>query len=163
MSPRARPDPIPSTGNVACREAVHAALGPRPERAALIAPPDSIPTSGSVTQIMARWLRIPVAVKYSGINRSRLFRLIAEGAIKSACLKEHRGAKRGLRLVDKFSLDLFLETLTKPIEERLVSESNDLLAQEQQLAEQQKALGQKRQTLAKELAKIRRPEPPEQS
>jgi hypothetical protein len=43
-----------------------------------------------------------------------------------------------------------------------VAESNDLLAQEQQLALQQKALEQKRQTVARELAKIRRLEPPEQ-
>jgi hypothetical protein len=41
-------------------------------------------------------------------------------------------------------------------------ESNDLLAQEQQLADQQKALEQKRQAVARELAKVRRRENPEQ-
>jgi hypothetical protein len=141
------------------------------EHAALIAPPDpgldpdlhlSIPRKHFDDRINPRWLRIPVAVRYSGINRSRLFRLIAEGAIKSACLKEHRGAKRGLRLVDRFSLDLHLETLSKPIEERLVAESNELLAQETELNQQQKALAQKRQAVARALAKIRRLEPPEQ-
>jgi hypothetical protein len=170
MPPRDLPDPISSTGKVACREAVHAALGPRPERVALIASPDPGPDPGANPKhpsrfddrVNPRWLRIPVAVRYSGINRSRLFRLIAEGAIKSACLKEHRAAKRGLRLVDKFSLDLFLETLTKPVEERLVAESNDLLAQEVELATEQKALAQKQQAVAKALAKIRRLEPPEQ-
>jgi hypothetical protein len=135
-----------------------------PERVALIAPPDPSPDSGANPKrparfddrVNPRWLRIEAAVKYSGINRTRLFRLISEGAIRTACLKEHRGAKRGVRLVDRFSLDLHLETLSKPVEERLVNEANDLLVQEQQLAEQQKALAQKRQTVAKELAKIRR-------
>ena len=166
MSPRARtvPDPTPSTGNVAYREAVHAALGPEPERVAAPPGPGAKPERPSRfdDRINPRWLRIDVAVKYSGINRSRLFKLIADDQIRTACLKEHRGAKRGLRLVDRFSLDLYLETLSKPVEERLVTESNDLLAQEQQLAEQQKALAQKRQTVAKELAKVRRLEPPEQ-
>jgi hypothetical protein len=113
-------------------------------------------------RVNPRWLRIPAAVQYSGINRSRLFKLIAEGAIKSACLKEHRGAKRGLRLVDRFSLDLYLEILSKPVEERLVAESNELMAQEAELARVQKALTQKQQSVAKALAKIRRLEPPEQ-
>lgn len=172
MSPRARAlsNPVPSTGNVAYREAVHAALGPSPEPVALITPPDLKPDSNAKPKrpsrfddrINPRWLRIDVAVKYSGINRSRLFKLIADDQIRTACLKEHRGAKRGLRLVDRFSLDLYLETLSKPVEERLVAESNDLLAQEQQLAEQQKALAQKRQAIAKALTKVRRLEPPEQ-
>jgi hypothetical protein len=171
MSPRARAlsNPVPSTGDVAYREAVHAALGPGLKPVSSVALPDRKPDSDTSKRpsrfddrINPRWLRIPTAVRYSGINRSRLFRLISEGAVKSACLKEHCGAKRGLRLVDKFSLDLFLETLSKPVEERLVAESNDLLAQEQQLALQQKALEQKRQTVARELAKIRRLEPPEQ-
>jgi hypothetical protein len=140
------------------------------DRVALITPPDPEPDPGAKPQrpshfddqVAARWLRIPAAVRYSGINRSRLFRLISEGAIRTASLKEHRGAKRGLRLIDRFSLDLYLETLCKPVEERLVNEANDLLVQEQQLAEQQKTLAQKRQTVARELTKIRRIENPEQ-
>jgi hypothetical protein len=171
MSPRARglPNPIPSTDNVAYREAVHAALGPSPERSALIRSPDLQPDSDTEPKrsrfddrINPRWLRIPVAIRYTGISRTRLFKLVAEGVIKSACLKEHRGAKRGLRLIDRFSLDLYLETLSKPLEERLVNESNDLLAQEGELEKAQKALAQKRQAVAAALEKVRRRENPEQ-
>ena len=106
-------------------------------------------------QVNPRWLRIVDATRYSGINRSRLFRLIAEGKIRTACLKEHPRAKRGLRLVDRFSLDFFLETLATPPEERLVQQTNELLVQEQELAEQQKALAQKQCLLQQQLAEIR--------
>ena len=58
-----------------------------------------------------RWLRIPSAVKYSGLSRSRLYELIAEGSINSICLKLHRDALRGVRLVDRESVDLFMERL----------------------------------------------------
>jgi hypothetical protein len=37
--------------------------------------------------------------------------LIAEGSIKSICLKSHRDALRGVRLVDRESVDLFMERL----------------------------------------------------
>jgi hypothetical protein len=102
-----------------------------------------------------RWLRIVAVTKYSGINRSRLFRLIAERKIRTACLKEHPRAKRGVRLVDRLSLDLFLESLAKPLEERLVQQADELLVQEQDLAEQQKALAQKQRGLQQQLAQIR--------
>ncbi|MBV8970615.1 MAG: helix-turn-helix domain-containing protein [Verrucomicrobia bacterium] len=65
---------------------------------------------GPVT-LNPRWLRIPSAVKYSGISRSRLYELISEGRIKSTCLKSHRDALRGVRLVDRESIDLFMESL----------------------------------------------------
>jgi hypothetical protein len=62
-----------------------------------------------------RWLRIPSAVKYSGLSRSRLHELIAEGSIKSICLKSHRDALRGVRLVDRKSVDLFMERLQESV------------------------------------------------
>jgi len=58
-----------------------------------------------------RWLRIPSAVKYSGLSRSRLYGLLAQGRIRSICLKSHNGALRGVRLVDRESIDLFMECL----------------------------------------------------
>ena len=61
--------------------------------------------TGPVT-LHPRWLRIPSAVKYSGLSRSRLYELIAEGSIKSICLKSHRDALRGVRLVDRESVAL---------------------------------------------------------
>jgi hypothetical protein len=134
------------------------------ERVALIAPsdPDAKPKGSSRfdNRVPARWLRIPGAVAYSGINRSRLFKLLAQGVIKSACLKEHRGAKRGLRLIDRFSLDLYLEKLSKPVEERLVTEFNELLSQEQELTKQQQFLAQKQRAIQQQLTQIRaRPSP----
>ena len=66
--------------------------------------------TGPVT-LNPRWLRIPGAVKYSGLSRSRLYELLAEGRIKSICLKSHTGAVRGVRLIDRESIDLFMESL----------------------------------------------------
>jgi hypothetical protein len=66
--------------------------------------------TGPVT-LNQRWLRIPSAVKYSGLSRSRLYELITEGKFKSICLKSHRDAARGVRLVDRESIDRFMESL----------------------------------------------------
>ena len=66
--------------------------------------------TGPVT-LNPRWLRIPSAVKYSGLSRSRLYELLAQGRIRSICLRSRRDALRGVRLVDKESIDLFMESL----------------------------------------------------
>ena len=70
--------------------------------------------TGPVT-LNPRWLRIPSVVKYSGLFRSRLYELIAEGSIKSICLKSHQNASRGVRLVDRESVDLFMERLKESV------------------------------------------------
>jgi predicted DNA-binding transcriptional regulator AlpA len=64
--------------------------------------------SGQVT-LNPRWLRIPGAVKYSGLSRSRLYELISEGRIRSICVKSQKWARRGVRLIDRESIDLFME------------------------------------------------------
>jgi hypothetical protein len=61
--------------------------------------------TGPVT-LNPRWLRIPSAVKYSGLSRSRLYELIAEGSIKSICLKSHRDALRGVHLSSIFNVTI---------------------------------------------------------
>jgi hypothetical protein len=66
--------------------------------------------SGPVT-LNPRWLRIPAAVKYSGLSRSRLYELLSEGRIKSICVKSHKGAERGVRLLDRESIDSFMLAL----------------------------------------------------
>jgi hypothetical protein len=66
--------------------------------------------TGPVT-LNPRWLRIPSAVKYSGLSRSRLYELLAQGRIKSICLKSHNKAVRGVRLIDREFVDLFMESL----------------------------------------------------
>src|ERR1700720_43884 len=58
--------------------------------------------TGPVT-LNPRWLRIPSAVKYSGLSRSRLYELLGQRRIKSICLKSRNDALRGVRLVDTSS------------------------------------------------------------
>ena len=70
--------------------------------------------TGPVT-LNPRWLRIPSAVKYSGLSRSRLYELLAQGRIRSICLRSRRDALRGVRLVDKESIDLFVESLQEVV------------------------------------------------
>ena len=65
--------------------------------------------TGPVT-LNPRWLRIPGAVKYSGLSRSRLYELLTERRTKSICLRSNKGATRGVRLIDRESIDLFMES-----------------------------------------------------
>jgi predicted DNA-binding transcriptional regulator AlpA len=68
----------------------------------------------STTPLIPRWLRIPAAVKYSGLCRSHLYDLIARQKLRSICLKSHKHNTRGVRLIDRESIDqLMLEGLTK--------------------------------------------------
>src|SRR6516164_3951793 len=66
-------------------------------------------THGSSVTLNPRWLRIPAAVKYSGLSRSRLYELLSEGSIRSICVKSQKWARRGVRLIDRESIDLFME------------------------------------------------------
>ena len=65
--------------------------------------------TGPVT-LNPRSLRIPGAVKYSGLSRSRLYELLTERRIKSICVKSYKAAMRGVRLIDRESIDLFMES-----------------------------------------------------
>jgi hypothetical protein len=56
-----------------------------------------------------RWLKVCTAVKYSGISRAVLYRLLAQGKIRSSSLRS-RGALRGIRLIDRDSLDAYIES-----------------------------------------------------
>ena len=60
--------------------------------------------AGSAT-LIPRWLRIPTAVKYSGLCRSHLYELIARRKIRSVCLKSNRWNVRGIRVIDRLSID----------------------------------------------------------
>jgi hypothetical protein len=59
-----------------------------------------------------RWLRIPAAVAYSGFSRAKLFILLSEGRIKSVSVTS-AGKRRGIRVVDRLSIDDFLSSLGK--------------------------------------------------
>lgn len=70
--------------------------------------------TSSAQALSPRWLRIPAAVKYSGLSRSHLYDLIAKRKIKSISLKSHKLNTRGVRLIDRESIDqLMLEGLSK--------------------------------------------------
>jgi len=58
--------------------------------------------------IKPEWVRIPEAVKVSGLSRSSLYELIGSGKIKSFSNRA-RGSQRGIRLISYDSLLGFLE------------------------------------------------------
>jgi hypothetical protein len=66
-------------------------------------------THGGPVTLNPRWLRIPAAVKYSGLSRSKLYELLSERKIRSICVKSQKWAQRGVRLIDRKSIDLFME------------------------------------------------------
>jgi hypothetical protein len=55
------------------------------------------------------WLRIPDAIRYSGLGKSVLYEELTANRIRSASIKRSPGAKRGVRLVERESLDRFIE------------------------------------------------------
>ena len=54
------------------------------------------------------WLRIPGAVRVSGLGRSRLYELIRDQKIRSKVLKQRRDSLRGIRLISYDSLLQFI-------------------------------------------------------
>jgi hypothetical protein len=75
-------------------------------------------THAGIVNLEPRWLKVNAAVSYSGISRAVLYRILAEGRIRSSSLRS-RGALRGIRLIDKASLDAYIESYaTKSAEQR---------------------------------------------
>jgi hypothetical protein len=68
---------------------------------------------GGPVNMSPRWLRIPSAVAYSGIPRATLYRLLATGSIRTSLIKQ-RNSNRGIRLVDRLSVDHYIESLNQP-------------------------------------------------
>jgi hypothetical protein len=56
-----------------------------------------------------RWLKVEAAVSYSGISRTALYRILAAGNIRSSSIR-CSGASRGIRLIDRASLDAYIES-----------------------------------------------------
>lgn len=67
------------------------------------------PLPTAVIPVRAEWLRVPDAIRASGIGRSLLYELIRERKIKSVCLRK-RNAQRGIRLINADSLSTFIES-----------------------------------------------------
>jgi len=57
--------------------------------------------------IEPHWLKIPGAVRYSSLSRSKLYLEIDRGNIRSVCLRD-KDKTRGVRLISRPSLDLYL-------------------------------------------------------
>jgi hypothetical protein len=66
-------------------------------------------TYPSAHAMRSRYIRVAQALEWYPFKRAKLYKLLASGKIKSFLLKE-RGAIRGLRLIDRDSLDKFLQT-----------------------------------------------------
>jgi hypothetical protein len=54
-----------------------------------------------------RWMKVPAAVRYSGLSRAKLYILLASGEIRSASVRI-KGKDRGIRIIDRESIDKFL-------------------------------------------------------
>ena len=55
-----------------------------------------------------RWIRVNQALQFYPWKRSKLYELMSSGAIKSFVYREP-GCRRGIRLIDKDSIDAYLE------------------------------------------------------
>jgi hypothetical protein len=58
--------------------------------------------------LRSQWLRVKQVVAAYPLTRARIYRLIQAGQIKSFVLKD-RGKLRGIRLIDRDSLDDYLQ------------------------------------------------------
>jgi len=67
--------------------------------------------------LQPEWVRIPDAMKFSGIGRSRLYELIESGKIRSVCLRK-REKLRGIRLVSIRSLRDFIDSFDRDGKQR---------------------------------------------
>ena len=54
------------------------------------------------------WVRVPAAVRITGVGRSRLYELIRDQKIRSKVLKQRRDSQRGIRLISYDSLLEFI-------------------------------------------------------
>lgn len=68
-------------------------------------------------ELEAEFLRIPAAVKFSGLGRTTLFAAIADGRLKSKCIRQP-GAIRGIRLISKQAIRDFIESCEDAPEDR---------------------------------------------
>jgi hypothetical protein len=64
---------------------------------------------GACSPIQPEWLRLPDAIRVSGIGRSTLYSLLGSGSVKSALIRK-RGCQRGIRLISADSLRAYIES-----------------------------------------------------
>jgi hypothetical protein len=67
---------------------------------------------GSLPALPRRhWLRVPEAVRHSGLSRTELYRKISTHEVESFVYKSHPGAISGIRLIRAESLDALLDRM----------------------------------------------------
>ncbi len=66
-------------------------------------------SEGHSPSLKPEWLRVPDAIRTSGIGRSSLYSLIKEGKVRSVCIR-NRNSIRGIRLINSDSLSKFIES-----------------------------------------------------
>jgi len=66
-------------------------------------------TSPNPNVIAPAWVRIPEAIRLSGLCRSTIYNLIAAGKVKSFTNKVQPDCQRGTRLISYASLVAYLE------------------------------------------------------
>lgn len=71
-------------------------------------------------QLRCRYIRMDQAVEYAPFGKSKLYDLLNRGLIKSFVLKE-RGCTKGIRLIDKDSIDQYLERAAAAAESEALS------------------------------------------
>src|SRR5258708_30430888 len=92
-------------------------------------------THGGPITLAPRWLRVPGAVKYSGLSRSKLYELLSDGRIRSICVRSQEGHSVGSASSTE-SRSTRSWTATRPSEMPLVSElSEPTLSRQQQVLE----------------------------
>jgi len=67
-------------------------------------------TLEEIQELTPLWLRVPAAMRVSGLSRNQIFDCIASGKIRTKHLK-NPGAKIGVRLINYESLKAYVESL----------------------------------------------------
>ena len=67
---------------------------------------------GACSPIKPEWLRIPDAIRLSGLGRSTIYNILGSGSIKSVVVRK-RGCQRGIRLVSADSLLAYIASFAK--------------------------------------------------
>jgi hypothetical protein len=106
------------------------------------------------TAITPRWLRINGAVQYSGFGRAKLYELIAQGKIKTALVRATPDSQRGIRLLDRFDLDAYVNAQIDHVAYQLRQKQQQLLDQQKQLDAEHKRLAQEHARIQRELESL---------
>lgn len=64
--------------------------------------------SNPAAAVQSVWIRVPQAVQLTALSRSKIYELLASGAIRSASLREP-GQRHATRLIDRADLLAFIE------------------------------------------------------